>query len=67
MSQEQNYFSMWDVAKRYQVTECAVRKSIADGLLPGSEKKSPCPHSDWMIPETAIERFDELHKAASQT
>lgn len=67
MSQEQNYFSTSDVAKRYRVTERAVRKWIADGLLPGSEKKSPRPHSDWMIPESAIERFDEQRKAASQT
>lgn len=65
MSEQTKYYSTADVAKRYKVTERAVRKWIKAGIL-DAEKTSPLPKSSWLIPQTAIEDFDRRRLAASE-
>lgn len=57
--EKQEYFSMADVAKRYDVDKSTVSRWIKDGYLPGTIKKGPYPNSPSIIPQSALDYLDE--------
>ena len=61
--EKQEYFSMVDVAKRYDVDKSTVSRWIKDGFLPGSEKKGPYPNSPTVIPQSALDHLDKVREA----
>lgn len=65
-AENQTFYSTSEVAARYHVTERAVRHWLKQGLLSGAIKKSPSRKSEWMIPESALEEFDEARRAVSE-
>lgn len=65
MKNDEQSFSMAEVAERYQVDISTVSRWIDAGFLPGSEKKGPYRKSPWRIPQTAIDHFEEQRKVAS--
>lgn len=51
--------STTDVANRLGVTRATVRNWCERGLLPGAEKIGEGPRATWVIPEAALEGFQQ--------
>lgn len=66
MSEKQTYVTTGDVAEHFDVSTRTIRNWLAKGLFPGAVKMSPLSKSDWLIPESAIESFEEKRQAASK-
>lgn len=64
---EQKYYSAQEVADRYNVDSTTIRRWIRHKAFPGAIKKNPMnPRSHYIIPQSAIDYFEEKRKAASE-
>ena len=60
-------FTVSDLANRYRVTTQCVRRWIRAGFFPGAEKVSPYRNSPHRIPASAVAHFEELKRRMSET
>ena len=62
-NENREYFSMADMAARYNVEKSTVSRWIDEGFFPGAEKKGPYKNSPYRIPASAVEHFDKLRES----
>ncbi len=62
----QTFYTVEQVAARYNVSPRTITRWIKSGLLPGSRKQNPMGlRSPYQIPQSAIDHYEELLAASS--
>ena len=65
---EERFYSVQEVAQRYNVTTQTIRRWIDGGLFPGTVKQNPLTdNSPFVIPQSGIEHYETLRNASSRS